>query len=224
VVADCGRPAPAGFDAHAHAGTLGFEFSVGPERMIVNCGAHRGVPEWEAVQRTTAAHSTLVVEDTNSSTLLIQDGRPGGLVRRPESVTGFRDAVEGGVGLDMRHDGYVPDFGLVHRRRLFLNASGDELRGEDQLIGDGTAAFTIRFHLHPSVRAALAQDGHAVLLRLPSGEGWRFRASDGDLSVSESVYLGQQNRIRRTQQVVVGGATEGEGVAIRWSLRREYRS
>jgi uncharacterized heparinase superfamily protein len=31
----------------------------------------------------------------------------------------------------------------------------------------------VRFHLHPAVKATLAQSGQAVLMRLPSGRGWR---------------------------------------------------
>ena len=39
LLVDAGVPAPAGADRLAHAGTLSFEFSVGKERLIVNCGA-----------------------------------------------------------------------------------------------------------------------------------------------------------------------------------------
>jgi hypothetical protein len=42
--------------------------------------------------------------------------------------------------------------------------------------------FTIRFHLHPNVTASLQQDNEAVLLRLPSGQGWRLRADGTKIS------------------------------------------
>ncbi|HLB79044.1 MAG TPA: heparinase II/III family protein, partial [Dongiaceae bacterium] len=61
VLVDGGAPAPPGFDSHAHAGTLSFEMSVGRERLIVNCGARASGAEWRLAQRSTAAHSTLVV-------------------------------------------------------------------------------------------------------------------------------------------------------------------
>ena len=70
LISDAGAPPPHGLDGHAHAGTLSFEFSHGMERMIVNCGAHPIAEEWRQVQRATAAHSALVVDDTNSSMLL----------------------------------------------------------------------------------------------------------------------------------------------------------
>src|SRR5262249_53173465 len=67
VLIDTGKPPPHGFDEHAHAGTLSFEMSYERERIIVNCGAYRGLkPNWWRVARASAAHSVLVVADTNS--------------------------------------------------------------------------------------------------------------------------------------------------------------
>ena len=67
VLVDTGKPPPRGFDDEAHAGTLSFELSQGRERIIVNCGGYRGPkPAWRRVARASAAHSVLVVADTNS--------------------------------------------------------------------------------------------------------------------------------------------------------------
>ena len=54
----------------------------------------------------------------------------------------------------------------MHRRRIYLAGSGDDVRGEDSLKGPGAQPYAIRFHLHPDVRAELAQTGGSVLLRL----------------------------------------------------------
>ena len=35
-----------------------------------------------------------------------------------------------------------------------------------------------------------ALEGGGILLKLPSGEGWRFRAGGGAAGLEESVYLG----------------------------------
>ena len=77
LVVDCGAPPVAGLDRLAHAGTLSFELSVGRDRMIVNCGSAMGSsPEWRDALRATAAHSTLVIGDTNSSELKEERARP----------------------------------------------------------------------------------------------------------------------------------------------------
>src|SRR5690606_22130240 len=81
VVADMGPPPPSRLASIGHASTLAFELSDGPERLIVNCGGGHGttrrIPgELADLLRTTAAHSTLVAGDVNS-TQLRADGTLG---------------------------------------------------------------------------------------------------------------------------------------------------
>jgi uncharacterized heparinase superfamily protein len=216
VIMDVGGPPPPGFDSRAHAGALAFELSVGRERLVVNCGAYSGPnPSWRAASRTTAAHSTLVVEDVNSAELLPS----GGIGTRPSHVAGSRRESDGNLWVDAEHNGYVRSFGLVHKRRLFLSAGGDDLRGEDTLEGAGHRKFAVRFHLHPDVKASSVQGGASVLLRTPSGQGWRMRASGGVTTLQESAYLGG-GEPRRTDQIVVSAATRGEGAQIKWAFSR----
>jgi uncharacterized heparinase superfamily protein len=221
LIADAGAPPPHGYDTHAHAGTLSFELSHGPERIIVNCGAHPVAPEWRAVQGATAAHSTLVVDDTNSSMLLPF----GGLALTPKSVLARREATETGQWLDMRHNGYEEPFGLTHRRRLFLSADGNELVGEEILTGRGGNAFALRFHLHPGVQVSVTQNGQAAFLKLPGGASgggaWRLRIQGGDLDLADSVYLGAKGQVRRSQQLLVLGLIESDETQIKWALQKE---
>jgi uncharacterized heparinase superfamily protein len=103
LLIDCGAPPPAGLDRFAHAGTLSIELSVGRERLIVNCGdAPAGGREWHDAARSTAAHSTLVVADTNSA-----EPRQIGLGRRPEKVEVQRQEANGAHWLEASHDGYA---------------------------------------------------------------------------------------------------------------------
>lgn len=228
VIADVGAPPPGrsrdvasglprGADRHAHAGTLSFEMSVGRDRLIVNCGAAPTAdPEWRDAMRATAAHSTLVVQETNSAEL-----SDDGLGRRPERVEADRHEANGAQWLEASHDGWRRAFGAVHRRRLYLAEGGDDLRGEDvmemQEKGVPIPGYLLRFHLHPGVVASPQQDGEGVLLRLPSGNGWRLRAKGAQVAVEESVYLGAE--ARRTRQVVLQ-AEAGEDT-IQWAITRE---
>lgn len=218
VIVDTGRPAPPGFDTHAHAGTLSFELSSGRERLIVNCGAHPWGADWREVQRHTAAHSTLVIDDMSSSEL-----RDEGLGRRVTQVICRREEAEGQVWLDASHDGYLANLGIVHHRRLYLAGDGEDLRGEDRIEGSGGTRFTLRFHVHPAVDATLAQGGTAALLRLPSGQGWRLRIDNATLVLEDSVYLGKAGQAQRTQQVAASGELSGDDNLVRWALTREDR-
>ena len=217
VIVDAGAPPAAGLDGDAHAGTLSLEMSHGRERLFVNCGAYHGPSaEWRKVARATAAHTTLIVADTNSSEIL-PDGHLG---RRPMQVP-CEHAEEGGSQwISTSHDGYQPSFGVTHFRQLFLSGDGDDLRGEDRVSGRAGQSFVVRFHLHPQVQASLTQDGATALLRLPSGIGWRLRAHGAVMSLAETVYLGGGER-RKSQQVMLDGHVATAGATVKWALRRE---
>jgi len=91
----------------------------------------------------TAAHSTVTVADTNQMELL----EGGGVRRRPPTVESSRDDGAEGSLVEVTHSGYS-GLGVRHRRRLFLGSSGEDLRGEDALIGKTPQRFAIRFHFH----------------------------------------------------------------------------
>jgi uncharacterized heparinase superfamily protein len=217
VVVDTGtRPSPS-FDTHSHAGALSFEMSHGRERIIVNCGAYRGAnPNWWRVPRASAAHSVLVVADTNSTEI-----RDDGVFNRaPMSVSCERSEHEGQHWISATHDGYRERFGLIYTRELFLAADGDDLRGEDRLTGRPGANFAVRFHLHPSVEASLVDGETTAALRLPSGVCWQLRATGAELGLGESIYLGS-GEAQKTQQVVLSGSAAPGGTTVRWALRRD---
>lgn len=223
IILDAGAPPPAQFSGNAHAGVLSFEMSVGKERLIVNCGSvekAQAGPAWDRVSRTTAAHSTLVIDNRNSCEIL--DG--GRIGARPGSVDSARKEANGSIWVDASHDGYQRTYGLIHRRRLYLDPVGEDLRGEDSLDGPGHTrnqglAFDIRFHIHPAVTCSIVQNGESVLLRTGRGEGWRFHARGGEISVAESVYLGRRGESRRCSQIVVSGTLSGSETIVNWSIK-----
>ena len=77
--------------------------------------------------------------------------------------------------------------------------------------------FAVRFHIHPDVRVSAPQSG-VVLLKLPNGEGWRFRAN-APVSVEESVYLGS-DVVRRAEQIVISGSVKNETAEIGWTIEQ----
>jgi uncharacterized heparinase superfamily protein len=214
VIVDAGTPPPPDIDRTAHAGTLSMELSVSRDRMIVNVGAFpAGGPQWHDAARATAAHSTLVIGDLNSSELL-QDG----LGRRPTTVTVQRQEANGAHWLEAAHNGWRVPFGAVHRRRLYMSENGEDIRGEDVIESDAPQPFTLRFHLHPSVQASLQQDSAAVLMKLRSGGGWILRADGAQLTLDESIYLGS-GELRKTEQVVLTGR-EGGPQQVKWAIHK----
>lgn len=220
MLVDCGPPPPAPFDHLSHAGTASFEISVGPERMIVNCGAaNTTVGDWLEAERSTAAHSTLCVDDTNSSAL----NKGKGIGKRRALPDHHRDDSDDAHWLTIIHDGYMPLYGLQHARRLYMTEDGLNIRGEDRLASDGDQSgheFTVRFHLHPRVSVSLLQNQSSALLRMPSGQGWRFRCFGAEMQLEDSIYLGGANP-RRSQQIVLVGTTSADGAVVKWALNKE---
>ncbi|MEI9993678.1 MAG: heparinase II/III family protein [Rhizomicrobium sp.] len=224
LVLDCGTVPPGAFSNAAHAGCLAFEFSSAAQRIVVNCGA-AGVtqPKWETALRATAAHSTLTLADVSIAPIL-----PPGLARDllgrrmlagPRQIETRR--VEGTTGwsVEASHDGYMAAFGVRHERQVTLSTQGLAVTGADRLLpkaekkGRKDLPFAIRFHIHPDVRVSPITGG-GVLLKLPNGDGWRFR-SGGQVSIEESVYLGA-DQVRRTEQIVLTGSVKEQPVEVAW--------
>lgn len=235
LVVDAGPPPPPDHSGRAHAGCLSFEFSDGPQRLVVNCGAPpAGSEQWRQMARATAAHSTVTLADT-SSCRFVPEGTAGGaigsaILSGPEQVDMQREVMrepdDPAIGLRCAHDGYLSTFGVLHRRRLLLATDGSRLVGEDRIevvspsrAGRGTDAYALRFHLHPTVMADLEEDGRGVILSLASGRRWRFDGGGLPVAIEESIFFATPDGARRSDQIVVssGFRTVPE---VNWSFER----
>src|SRR5258708_4509779 len=193
VIMDTGPPPPANVSHEAHAGCLSFELSSGPCRIVINCGMpSTGRDNWRAFARSTVAHSTLSYNDTSSCRFVEQSavkrllqGAP--VISGPATVESYREVVANGERLTTSHAGYLPRFGVVHRRVLMAAHDGTRLDGEDTLspapgarIKGNETDFAVRFHLHPSVKANRLTDPPGLMLVLPNPDVWTFEALDAN--------------------------------------------
>lgn len=228
LVIDAGPP-PLARSGPGHASTLSFELSDGPDRLITNCGGESGLASplpgpLAAGLRTTSAHSTLTIADTNS-TKIRDDGALGLGV---EEVTVQSRSSEEGHWLEAGHDGYAKRFAMMVRRRLFLSPDGQDLRGED-VIEPATVSklrrrtdrdFDVRFHLGPGVAATPTADGAGALLKLPQGRVWAMKARGGKVSIEASLWIDPGGTIHKTQQLVISGRTDKAAASLGWSFKR----
>jgi len=203
VLADVGPPPSATYSdtassAAGTASTLGFEMSDGSHRVVVGLGGviegyDRDKAKAQLASRATRSHSTIELggSDSNVTTTLFE-----------------RNENEDGIWVDANHNGYIKPFGTRHFRRLYLNESGTNLRGEDTLMRSAPKAWNVfadrapieaalRFHLHPDV--SLSPTGHEgeVIMRLPGGHGWSFVAIGGHQTIEDSEYMtGPEHNLR----------------------------
>lgn len=224
LLLDAGPPPLARQSASGCASTLAFELSHGSQRLFVNCGGAALVGATIPVAlarglRTTAAHSTLCINDTNSTAIL-----QGGQLGKGVTEVGLeRRDVDQATRIEASHDGYVRGFGYVHSRLLILRSDGLELRGEDTLLPkgkpkDGTPVH-VRFHLGPDIEIMPTDNVQTTLLRLADGSNWAFAAAGGALSVDESLWVDEEGRPHPTRQLVIEAPTGKGGLTFSWQLR-----
>jgi uncharacterized heparinase superfamily protein len=236
IIMDTGPPPPANVSHDAHAGCLSFELSSGASRIVINCGMpSTGRDNWRGFARGTSAHSTVTYRDTSSCQFIelsamkkLLHGAP--VVSGPLNVESFREAVTNGVLLTTSHDGYLARFGVVHRRVLMIAPDGSRLDGEDTIspppggrVRGNEADYTLRFHLHPSVKASRLSDARGVMLVLPNRDVWTFEALDDTVDLEDSVFLAGNDGPRRTAQIVVRQDLR-QVSSVRWSFVRSTAS
>lgn len=230
--------APPPLSRHARTGcasTLAFELSAAGQRIVVNCGGAAAAGGLMPVRleqglRATAAHSTLILDDANSTAVLL-GGKLGGGVSEVEidrrTMSGEKGAKgrSGATRLEGAHNGYAPRFGLTHRRILILRDDGSELRGEDLLVPSGRGkrgmvGYALRFHLGPGIEAGLSDDRQGAGLSLPDGSYWQFRVGEGEIGIEDSLWADGQGRPQPVQQIVIQGKVSRGGGTFAWLLKR----
>ncbi len=242
LVADVGRLPPTRLSQEAGAGSLSFEFSSGPQRIVVNCGtpciANDGIVQ---AARSSAAHSTVSIDEVSSSRFVAVKGfwldraLARWLLRRigpvalagPETLQTERTERDRVQSLSASHDAYRRRFGVVHERRWQLSPDGHRLEGEDTFRGDTPIAARtealIRFHLAPGIRASRALGGRVVMLVLPNREAWQFEVSPAEAFVEDSIFLATADGMRRTEQIVLA-VRPTETSNVRWRFERLTRA
>ena len=227
IILDGGPPAEVALSRQCHSGTHSFEFSRGKDRLIVNCGDASYVRnadghDLRAMSRGSSAHSTLIIDGKNSSQV-----RDDGLIGA--GVTTMQNQMledKGHALIESEHDGYAR-LGFIHKRLIYTNDKGEDIRGEDILEsqasanGENSKSFDIRFHLHPDVSVTLSNNGNMAYLGLPNGETWQFRHRGVALQLEDSIYFAQTGKISATKQLVLSGKTAGATTHIHWSLKLE---
>jgi len=181
VIADVGALGPDYQLGHAHADTLSFEMCLFKDRFIVNSGIDRyGDSDERLRQRGTAAHSTVEINNANSSEVW------GGfrVARRAKPFNFSYSLSEINLSVSCSHDGYARLRGKpIHSRTWDLG--GQTLLITDIIGGDYFAA-TGRFHLHPNVDVSEVSNTSCRLLH--QGVEVLLEVQGGNISVVKSSY------------------------------------
>ena len=240
LVMDGAAPPAGDWAIGAHAAALGFEMSIGRQPVVVNVGPGAGFgADWARLCRETAAQSAVEVDSRSLARIETRDLPArvfGPRLEGGPSLVSVRQAQDAtGMWLLATQDGYAATHGLLHERRIFVEARGTEVRGEeiltvtdarararhDPAATGGPVAFAARFHLHPAIGVELDPYRPVASLTLPAGDLWMFRVAGGGLDIEDSVWFDPARAapVPTKQMVVRAEVVEYLG-QITWSFGR----
>ncbi|MEP3232419.1 MAG: heparinase II/III family protein [Hyphomicrobiales bacterium] len=235
VVMDTGELPPQNVSGEMHAGCLSFELSDGADRMIVNCGSAANVniqnnQSLAEIARSTAAHSTLSINEASSSRFLPEQkynhlsGVP--ILSGPKKVKCDRKLHQDYTMITAKHDGYVSHFNVCHHREIQLDTTGTVLTGRDKMLhGNGTSispdskhSFQLRFHLDSNVAAHAGSD-NTIDLKLPSGQRWLFTCENHPVELTDTINISDIYGTKPAFQILMQGSLAKTSI-LNWTFQR----
>lgn len=233
LIADTGANRSGQISKSAHAGTLSFEFSANYTPILLNCGAiNSSNSALNLAARHTAAHNTLILNDTSSSKIYENKSSRlfGQLIHGPTNVISTRETNASSTIVHMQHNGYQQSYNTIHHRMLGVDNTGTKIIGEDklttpndELLNDNSNhEFAIRFHLNPSLSAGKTEDGRSILIMGGNGIAWKFTCIDIIPRLEESVFFAGNSGPRKTKQIVLYGNTK-QISDVRWLFEKQLQ-
>ncbi len=200
------------------AGTLSFEMSCLGEKIITNCGASESFGKNPEYLRYSAAHSTIILQNTNISE--IKENNPH--IRFPQSVSFNSENHNNNTIFEGSHNGYVKKFKRVIKRRLQINSKENKIFGEDSIIPVKTSKdriiFHIRFHLVDGVSLNFTNNKKNIILKSKLNNMWLFK-SETELVLEDSILV-DMNKTMPTKQIVIKGVLNNNKLVKKWSLEK----
>jgi len=147
-ICDIGSIKPDYMPGHSHAETLSFETSFNNKRCIVNSGVSvYELGERRLFERSTEAHSTVVIDNKNSTDVWsgFRVGRRARVFNRTETIDNEENFIYA------EHNGYRKLKGSpIHSR--YWEVKENQLEVLDHINGSFLHQICIRYHLHPKCK------------------------------------------------------------------------
>ena len=183
AIIDRANVGPAYLPSHAHADTLSFELSIFEKRLIVNPGVsqyRKGIERTN--QRSTRAHSTVVIDDQNSSDVWSSFR----VSRRAKVFDCVNEISKDKITISAYHDGYKYLAGSpIHKRDWIFHEKSLEII--DSILGRGSHKIEIILPLHPKV-SIVSNSKSSVKLSLFENQIEISFYGEGILKIEKSNY------------------------------------
>jgi uncharacterized heparinase superfamily protein len=225
---DANNPSSMLHSRNYQAGPLSFELASNGIKFISNSGSGKNLgEELSYLSSSTAAHSTLTINDTSScifqKNALIRKYFGNSLIEKHNIFkTEFKNDKEF-IQCIIAHDGYEKRFKILHERQITLFKSKNHIEGIDSLkcksLENKNLTFSVRFHIHPDIRITKTM-GNDILLSSSEGEGWIFRSPQIPTKIEKNLYFGNPDNIKESSFILLEGNIENENTNIIWHLEK----
>ena len=200
------------------AGTLSIELSGFGEKIIANCGSTESFGNNPEYLRYSAAHSTIVLQNTNISE--IKESNPH--IKFPQSVVFRKETNPKEEILEGSHNGYLKRFSKIIKRKLIIYKNENKLRGEDNFISyrdtNRRLIYHIRFHLAQDMILNFTNNKKNIIIKTKLNNIWLFK-SDTELKIEDSISV-DNNITKPTKQIVIKGVLSDKKIVKKWSLEK----
>jgi len=226
---DCGNPPLNNFAKYYQAGCLAFELNSNKQKIICNSGYGKYLsPKLTSLSRSTAAHSTLYINDTSSCIFqknkTINKVYGNSLIKKHKIVKKNYTEEKNFYSLIAAHNGYEKQFGYIHTRSIKILKKEDKIFGQDELAKTKNYSkpliYFVRFHIYPDTKIVKTKAGNSVLISLANGEGWLLQSKTNNFEIEKNIFLGNKNKIINNESVSISGNINEEIILIEWNIER----
>jgi len=226
---DCGNPPANSFARYYQAGCLAFELISNKQKIICNSGYGKYLsPKLTSLSRSTAAHSTLYINNTSSSLFqknkFISKVYGNSLVQKHKITNKNYSEDKDQYKIAASHDGYEKKFGYIHTRSIQISKKEDKIFGHDELKKtknySNPMAYFIRFHIYPGIKIVKTKAGNSIIISLSNGEGWLLQSDTNNFEIEKNIFFGNKNRIINNESVSISGNIDKDLVSIKWIINR----
>ncbi len=222
IAMDIGNPPYSNFSSEYQSGSLSFEIISKGKKLISNCGYYEGKnEELIKVSKSTATHSTLVIDDNSSCKF--EKRKNNFLLKDSFKILKKNIIFEKNYWkISSSHDGFTKKYNAIHERDIEYYPEQSKFVGTDRILFkkfNSNIKFDIRFHLEPNVKLMKTQDNKTILIELAE-EGWKFTCENFNINIDNGLYFGNKNSYTQNQNIFISGITSSKNENIIWQLNK----
>ena len=203
-----------------HASTLSIEISFNNEKIITNCGSlETEFNERPDYLKYSAAHSTIILDNTNISEIKGE----GSFKKFPKLVELNQFNNDDEFVIEGLHDGYLPKYGILIKRKVEINKHRNEIKGLDtlvskKLIGKNKLSYSIRFHLSPNCSCNMTNNKRSIIIKTNKNIVYIFESSS-ELSIEDSIFISDGKKTSQNKQIVINSIMKNIKETNNWTLK-----